>query len=212
MNHSQRRVAAPTREITCTGRAAGLPVTSRRWRSPWRRRHSRSRSPWRSCGGRAGREGTWSPRPAHLSGDRGTNTKPCVGGGGVGGHIRQCVLDGTALNRQNRLTNLHVRLTNETPPETRSQSQAHARNQSRRRERDIAAKCLACKTEPRASLRETTSAQSNTAHLGLFLESVNNRWLTRKRIPSVALSNGGLALFLKHKKENTTKKHKNFCR
>lgn len=56
-----------------------------------------------------------------------------------------------------------------------------------------------------------TTAESNAehvAHPGLFLESVNNRCLTRKRIPSVTLSNGGLALFLKHKKENTTKTQK----
>lgn len=77
---------------------------------------------------------------------------------------------------------------------------------------DVVPNCLACKTEQHG-FPEMTSAQSNTAHqhaahLGLFLESVNNRCLTRKRIPSVTLSNGGLALFLKHKKENTTKTQK----
>lgn len=78
---------------------------------------------------------------------------------------------------------------------------------------DVVSNCLACKTEQHGFLWDDTSAQSNTAHqhaahLGLFLESVNNRCLTRKRIPSVTLSNGGLALFLKHKKENTTKTQK----
>lgn len=72
--------------------------------------------------------------------------------------------------------------------------------------------CLACKSEQHG-FPEMTSAQSNTAqphaaHLGLFLESVNNRCLTRKRIPSVTLSNRGVALLLKHKKENTTKNTK----
>lgn len=73
--------------------------------------------------------------------------------------------------------------------------------------------CLACNTEKKTKhgFPEMTTAESNAehvAHPGLFLESVNNRCLTRKRIPSVTLSNGGLALFLKHKKENTTKTQK----
>lgn len=48
-------------------------------------------------------------------------------------------------------------------------------------------------------------------HLSLFLESVNNRCLTRKRIPPVTLSNGGLALFLQHKTK-AQQKHKNLHR
>lgn len=77
---------------------------------------------------------------------------------------------------------------------------------------DVVANCLACKTEqhgfPKMTTAESNTAHRQAAHLGLFLESVNNRCLTRKRIPSVTLSNGGLALFLKHKKENTTKTQK----
>ena len=82
-------------------------------------------------------------------------------------------------------------------------------------DQDVISNCLTCKPKKHC-FSEMTTAGSNEAHmrvvhLGLFLESVNNRCLTRKRIPSVTLSNKGLALFLKHKKENTTK-HKNFHR
>lgn len=77
---------------------------------------------------------------------------------------------------------------------------------------DAAPNCLACKTEqhgfPEMTTAESNTAHRHAAHRGLFLESVNNRCLTRKRIPSVTLSNGGLALFLKHKKENTTNTQK----
>lgn len=81
-----------------------------------------------------------------------------------------------------------------------------------RYDEDVVPNCLACKTEqhgfPEITTAESNRAHQHTAYLGLFLESVNNRCLTRKRIPSVTLSNGGLALFLKHKKENTTKTQK----
>lgn len=186
MNHSRSRTR---REITCTGREEGLPATSRRWRSPWRRPRSRTRSPWRSCGGRAGREGTWSRRPAHLPTGGGEQMQRCC-------ELAEQV---SKPSRANKLRNASRETFGKSDTRTQSESGARARG--------TAAKCLACKTEQHGSLRETTSAPSNTAHLGLFLESVNNRWLTRKRIPSVALSNGGLALFLKHKKENTTKKN-----
>ncbi|MEQ2226055.1 hypothetical protein ILYODFUR_023751 [Ilyodon furcidens] len=81
---------------------------------------------------------------------------------------------------------------------------------------EVAADCLACKPEEHG-FPEMTAASLNEVHRcaayqGLFLESVNNRCLTRKRIPSVTLSNRGLALFLKLKRENTTKKHRNFYR
>lgn len=79
-------------------------------------------------------------------------------------------------------------------------------------EEDVVVNCLASKTEqhgfPAMMTAESNTAHRQAAYLGLFLESVNNRCLTRKRIPSVTLSNGGLALFLKHKKENTTKTQK----
>lgn len=61
---------------------------------------------------------------------------------------------------------------------------------------------------PEMTTAGLNEAHRRTAYLGLFLESVNNGCLTRKRIPSVTLSNRGLALFLKHKKGKHNKNTK----
>lgn len=45
-----------------------------------------------------------------------------------------------------------------------------------------------------------TNSTSPRSHLSLFLESLNNRWLTRERIGPVTLSKAGLAR-LQHKTE-----------
>lgn len=127
-------------------------------------------------------------------------------------HTTQCVLNTASLTRQNSL--FRIQLMCQTPPETHSHTQAHAYGNQSQTRGGFCTKLFSLQDgatrffSPRRQVHRQTRREERAAHLGLFLESVNNRWLTRKRIPSVALSNGGLALFLKHKKENTTKTQK----